>query len=81
MKHILEVIQHLFGNYGQVQQTNINEHNQSIKVIFYALTEQLITVFTQIEYIIILAKAAQNPYSDRHLVKISMNIISNTNDL
>ena len=44
------------------------------------LIETLSTVFAQIKYLIMLAKAAKNPYSDRNLVKIAMDIIRNTND-
>ena len=48
---------------------------QSVKKIVYTLTEPLITVLTQIEYLIMLAKTAKNPYSDRQLSEIAMNII------
>ena len=68
MKHTLEVIQHLSNNYGQVRQTTLNEHGQSVKSILYALTEPLITAFTQIEDLRMLEKLAKNSHSDRQLV-------------
>ena len=37
-------------------------------------------VFTQIEDLRMLEKAAKNSFSDIQLVKISINIISSTND-
>ena len=58
----------------------LKEHKQRVKAIVYTLAEPLITVLTQIEYIRMLAKAAKNPYSDRQLFKIDMNIIRNKND-
>ena len=79
-KHVLEVIQYLFENYCQVRQTTLNEHEQSVKAIVYTLIEPLISVFTQIKDLRILAKSAKNPYSDRQLVEIAMNIIRNKND-
>ena len=79
-KHVREVIQHLFDNYVQVRQTTLNEHEHGVKTIFYTLTEPLSTVFTQIEDIGMLAKAAKNPYLEIQLVKIAMNIIKSTND-
>ena len=77
---ILEIIHHLFENYGQVWKTTLNEQEQSVKTIVYILTEPLITVFIQIEYLQMLAKAAKNPYSDRQLVKTASRIIMNMND-
>ena len=58
----------------------INEHTQSVKEIFYTMMELLSTVLTQIEDLLILAKAAKKSYSDRQLVKIPMNIMRNAND-
>ena len=75
-----EVIQHLFKSSGQVTHTMLNEHKYIVKTIVYMLTEPLSTVFTQIEDLVMLAKAAKNSYSDRHLFKIAINIIRNTND-
>ena len=62
-KHVLEVIQNLFENYGQVWQMTLNENTQSVKTIVYTLKEPLITVFTHIQDLIMLTKAANNPYS------------------
>ena len=62
-KHVLEVIQNLFENYGQVWQMTLNENTQSVKTIVYTLKEPLITVFTHIPDLIMLTKAANNPYS------------------
>ena len=45
------------------------------------LIEPLSNVFTQIEYLGMLAKVEKNQYLDKQLVKIAMNIIRNTNDL
>ena len=59
-KYVLEVIQHLYENYGQVRHPKLNENEQSVKEIFYTLTEPLSTVFTKIEDIWMSAKAAKN---------------------
>ena len=45
------------------------------------LIEPLSNVFTQIEYLGMLAKVEKNQYLDKQLVKIAMNIIRNINDL
>ena len=44
------------------------------------LKEPLSTVFKKTEYLITLEKSAKNLYSDRQIVKIALNIISNMND-
>ena len=79
-KHVLEATQHLFENYGQVRKTVLNGNEHSVKVSFYTLPEPLSTIFTKIEDLRMLEKAAKKPYSDRQIVEIAMNIISNTND-
>ena len=81
MKHVPEVIQHLLENYGQVWKTSLNEHKKSIEAILYMRMEPLSTIFTQIKYFVMLEKAVKNPYSDRNLVKIAMNITRNKNYL
>ena len=79
MKPVLEVIRHIFENYGQVRQTLLNEHSQSVKKIVYTLTEPLRTVSAQIKDIQMLEKE-KIPYSDIQLIKKALNIIKNTND-
>ena len=58
----------------------LNEQEHNFKEIVYMLTEPLSTIFEKNEYTRISDKLAKNPYSDRHRVKIYMNIIRNTND-
>ena len=58
-KHVREVIQHLFDNYGQVQQITLNEHEQRVYTLFYTLSKAFSTLFTKIEDLIMLVKAAK----------------------
>ena len=64
-KPVLDVIQHSFNSYVQVRHTTLNEYKQSVKLIVNKLTEPLSTMFTQIEDLQMLAKAAKKSYSDR----------------
>ena len=57
----------------------LTEHGQRFKAIVYTLTEPLSIVFTQIEDLRMLEKSAKNPYSDRQIFEIDINITRNTN--
>ena len=60
IKTVLEIIQHLLNNYGQVLQTKLKKHDQSVKSTVYTLTEPPGIVFMQMEDLRMLAKAEKS---------------------
>ena len=74
------VLTHLFNRYGEVNADTLMDIEDKTKVMEYNLVDPLIVVFNEIEELSRLGTAADNPFSDKQLVQISLKIIKNTND-
>ena len=73
-----EVLEFLFNGYGKIEDEDLREMEEDIKVIKNELVDPIVNMFNEIEDLRDLGVAADKEYFKQQLVKIGLQIIKNT---
>ena len=70
----------MFTNYGQIDPDLLHSKKESVRNMTFALSEQLTTVYTAIEDLQELGRAAELPFSPEQLIEIALAVLRRVPD-
>ena len=80
LQPIPDILDFLFTNFGEVESgTLIAEHGR-VREMKFTIQDQLPTLYTAIEDLAELGRAARNPFTPEQLVDIALTVLKNTGD-
>ena len=77
---ISTIFTYVFNNYAKSVQEDIEEQHDLIRSLTYDLRDPIVTIYSPIDELMTVAEAADNPFTDTQLVKLSLAILQPTGD-
>ena len=79
-KTIPEILEFLFSTYGKISEEKLLTEEQNLRARVFEITDPMIVMYNEVDDLIELGIAAQNPYTDAQIVKLGIKLIKNMHD-